>query len=131
MIEIRHIILNSNYSSIVFKYFKIGSGRVPDRLISGHLGFLVIRVRVGSGFRSSDLRSSRVSGCLGFGSGLVSNHLISSFGSSGFGSSWVLDTLMPGCLGFQVVSDRVGSGRVGFSSGRVEFGSFCYSNSQN
>jgi hypothetical protein len=136
MIEIKHVILNSNYSSIVFKYFKIRSGRFPDRLILDHLGFWVIRVRVGSGFRSSDLRSSWVSGCLEFGSGWVSNHLISGhlgfrviwvrvrsgFGHSNLGLSWVSGRLDPDWVEFGSVwlFEKIRSGRAGFSS-RVRF----------
>jgi hypothetical protein len=85
----------------------------------------VIRVRVGSGFRFSDFGSSRVSDCLGFELGQISNHLISSFRSSGFGSGRVSGTLISGCLGFQVISGRVGSDSDQFNflkkSSRIKF----------
>jgi hypothetical protein len=63
-------------SSILFKSFKIGSGQVSERLISGHLGFRVVRVRVGSDFESSNF---------GF---------VSSFRLFGFGSGRILDSLI-------------------------------------
>jgi hypothetical protein len=117
MIEIRHIILNSNYNSIVFKYLKIGSGR----LISDHLGFQVIRVWVGSGFRSSDLGSSQVWGCLGFGSDRVSNHLIS--GHLGFQVVWVRvrSGFKHSDLKLSRVSGSLGPGWVGSGSDQFDF----------
>jgi hypothetical protein len=92
-----------------FRTFGFGSGRILDCLISGHLGFQDVRVRIGSDFRLSDLGSSRVSVSFGFGSGRVSDCLISDH------------------LGFQVIRVQIGSGSGQFDflkkSGRVRFGS--------
>jgi hypothetical protein len=57
MTEIRHIILNSNYSSIIFKHFKIGLGRVGFRVVSGFGSF---------GFKSGQVLGLLISGHLGF-----------------------------------------------------------------
>jgi hypothetical protein len=121
-----------SYSSIVFKSFKIGSDRVSDRLISGHLGFLVVWVPVGSDFESSNFGLPRVSGhsgssrvkfqvvwsrvISGFGSsGFGSGRFISDFGSSGFGSGRVMSCLGHFNLGLSQISGHFESDRVRLS----------------
>jgi hypothetical protein len=82
-------------------------GRISGCLISDHLGFRVIRVRIGIDFGSSDLGSSRIFRSFRFRSGRISSH-----------------------HRFRVVRVRVGSGSnqfdflkkiksVGFISGRI------------
>jgi hypothetical protein len=130
MIEIRNIILNSNYSSIIFKYFKIGSGRVGFWVVSGFESF---------GFESGRVLGFLISGRLGFwvvsgsdwvGFLIIWFWVISNFGLFGFKSGQVSGTMISGCLRFQVVSGWVGSGsdqfdflkkldRIEFKSGQI------------
>jgi hypothetical protein len=100
MTEIRYI--TSNYSSIVFKSFKIGSIR-----------FWVVRFQVGLGFGSSDLGSSRISGHSGLGQvkfWIAWSHIVSNltFGSL-VQSGRVSRSMILGCLKFQILSGRVES----------------------
>jgi hypothetical protein len=92
MIDINYVILNANWSTIIFKYFKIMLGQISERQILGHLRFRVVRVQIGSGFGSSDLRPSQVWGRFGFESGRILDHLIS------------------GCLRYRIVRIQVRSG---------------------
>jgi hypothetical protein len=68
-----------------------GRGQILGCLISNHLEFQVVRVRIGSDFGQSDLGSSRVFDSFGFESGRVLGCVISDhlrfFSSSG--SDWV------------------------------------------
>jgi hypothetical protein len=115
-----------NYSSIIFKSFKIGLSRVSGRLISGHLRFRVVRVRVRSNFESSNFGLSRVSvrsgsGRVGFR--VVWSWVISGFRSSGFGSGRVSDTLISFIFDFGSSWVRSGWVRINltFKKNYIEF----------
>jgi hypothetical protein len=90
-----------NCSSIIFKSFKIRSGRVWGYLISGHLGFKIVQARIGSSFGSSVLGFWVIWVQIGLG-----------FGSSnlGFRVIWVQIRLGFGSsnLGFRVIRFWVG-----------------------
>jgi hypothetical protein len=94
-------------------------------LISGYLGFWVVRVWIGSSFRSFDLRFWIVR--VRIGSDFRLSDLESSriFGSFRFRSDRVSGCLISGHLRFQVVRVRIRSGSDQFvflkKSGRVEF----------